>query len=64
MELERLVDRLLAKDPAQRPDIADEVYDLIEEINDRYFGDSPPPVRGAMLRTCGSTREGRTFPGD
>ncbi|MFD3484957.1 protein kinase [Streptomyces sp. NPDC058665] len=47
VELDRLVDRLLAKDPAQRPDSADEVYDLIEEINDRYFGDTPPPSRGA-----------------
>ncbi|WP_107468894.1 protein kinase domain-containing protein [Streptomyces caniscabiei] len=47
VELERLVDRLLAKDPAQRPD-SDEVYDLLEEINDRCFGDtSPIPSRGA-----------------
>ncbi|WP_234354910.1 serine/threonine-protein kinase [Streptomyces sp. NRRL WC-3618] len=48
VELERLVSRLLAKNPAQRPDSADEVYDLLEEINDRYFGDtSPIPSRGA-----------------
>lgn len=47
LELERLVDRLLAKYPAHRPDSADEVYDLIEEINDRDFGDTPPPSRGA-----------------
>ncbi|MDW8805502.1 protein kinase [Streptomyces scabiei] len=47
VDLERLVNRLLAKDPAQRPESADEVYDLIEEINDRYFGDTPPPSRGA-----------------
>ncbi|MFD8937921.1 protein kinase [Streptomyces sp. NPDC059578] len=46
-ELERLVSQLLAKDPAHRPDSADEVYDLIEEINDRHFGDTPPPSRGA-----------------
>lgn len=48
VELERLVGRLLAKDPAHRPDSADEVYDLLEEINDRCFGDtSPIPSRGA-----------------
>ncbi|MEE1943083.1 protein kinase [Streptomyces sp. TRM 70361] len=41
-ELERLVSRLLAKDPAQRPDSADEVYGLLEEIHDRHFGDTPP----------------------
>ncbi|MEU6405817.1 serine/threonine-protein kinase [Streptomyces sp. NPDC046985] len=49
VELEQLVSRLLAKDPAHRPDSADEVYDLIEEINDRYFGDTPPPSRGAGI---------------
>jgi serine/threonine protein kinase len=42
VELERLVGRLLAKDPAQRPDSADEVYDLLEEINESYFGDTRP----------------------
>lgn len=47
VELEKLVARLLAKDPTHRPDSADEVYDLIEEINDHYFGDTPPPVNGA-----------------
>ncbi|MBK3569354.1 protein kinase [Streptomyces sp. MBT62] len=48
VELERLVGRLLAKDPIHRPDSADEVYDLLEEINDRCFGDtSPIPSRGA-----------------
>ncbi|WP_333745822.1 protein kinase domain-containing protein [Streptomyces sp. IBSBF 2950] len=48
VELEQLVGRLLAKDPALRPDSADEVYDLLEEINDRCFGDtSPIPSRGA-----------------
>ncbi|MEV6949267.1 DnaJ C-terminal domain-containing protein [Streptomyces sp. NPDC051172] len=48
MELERLVSRLLAKDPAHRPDSADEVYDLLEEISDRYFGDTAPTLsRGA-----------------
>ena len=54
IELERLVGQLLAKDPAQRPDSADEVYDLLEEINDSYFGDTrpignPPSARGADI---------------
>jgi serine/threonine protein kinase len=54
VELERLVGQLLAKDPARRPDSADEVYDLLEEINDRYFGDTrpigdPPSSRGADI---------------
>lgn len=50
MELEQLVARLLAKDPARRPDSADEVYDLLDEINDRCFGDtSPIPSRGADI---------------
>ncbi|WP_381805369.1 protein kinase [Streptomyces niveus] len=44
-ELERLVSRLLAKDPGRRPS-ADEVYDLLEDIYDRHF-DNPPPSRGA-----------------
>ncbi|MEU3954034.1 protein kinase [Streptomyces achromogenes] len=48
-ELQQLVGRLLAKDPAHRPDSADEVYDLIEEINDRYVDGTPPPSRGADL---------------
>lgn len=47
VELERLVDKLLAKAPAQRLESADEVYDLIEDINDRHCGDTPPPSRGA-----------------
>ncbi|MEU5583073.1 protein kinase [Streptomyces huasconensis] len=47
VELERLVAQLLAKVPAQRPDSADEVYDVIEGINDHYFSDTPPPSRGA-----------------
>jgi DnaJ-class molecular chaperone len=52
VELERLVSQLLAKEPARRPDSADEVYDLLEEISDRYFGDTqpigdPPPSRGS-----------------
>jgi eukaryotic-like serine/threonine-protein kinase len=42
VELELLVGRLLAKDPAQRPDSAGAVCDLLEEINDRHFGDTPP----------------------
>ncbi|AEY85316.1 putative serine/threonine protein kinase [Streptomyces hygroscopicus subsp. jinggangensis 5008] len=48
-ELERLVTWLLAKDPTQRPDSAGEVYDLLEEINDRHFGDTPAPSRGADI---------------
>ncbi|MDX3528471.1 protein kinase [Streptomyces sp. ID05-39B] len=48
VELEQLVSQLLAKNPAQRPDSAEEVYDLLEKINHRYFGDtSPIPSRGA-----------------
>jgi serine/threonine-protein kinase len=43
-ELERLVSRLMAKDPAQRPASAD-VWAALKEINDRYFG-STPPSRG------------------
>ncbi|MDQ1013525.1 protein kinase domain-containing protein [Streptomyces afghaniensis] len=43
-ELERLVSRLMAKDPAQRPASAD-VWATLKEINDRYFG-STPPSRG------------------
>ncbi|MFH8419304.1 protein kinase domain-containing protein [Streptomyces collinus] len=46
LELEELVARLLAKVPAHRPDSVDEVYDLLEEIGDRYFGDTVPPSRG------------------
>jgi hypothetical protein len=44
VELERLVGRLLAKDPAQRLDSAEEVCDFLEEINDRHFGDTPPSL--------------------
>ncbi|KPC78290.1 serine/threonine protein kinase [Streptomyces sp. NRRL F-6602] len=47
--LEQLVSRLLAKNPAQRPDSAEEVYDLLEEINDRCFDDAPAPSRGADI---------------
>ena len=43
-ELERLVGRLMAKDPARRPASAD-VWATLKEINDRYFG-STPPSRG------------------
>jgi serine/threonine-protein kinase len=43
-ELERLVSRLMAKDPTQRPASAD-VWAALKEINDRYFG-STPPSRG------------------
>jgi serine/threonine-protein kinase len=43
-ELERLVSRLMAKDPAQRPASAD-VWAALKEINDRYFK-STPPSRG------------------
>jgi serine/threonine-protein kinase len=43
-ELERLVSRLMAKDPGQRPASA-EVWAALKEINDRYFG-STPPCRG------------------
>ncbi|MEU5902582.1 MULTISPECIES: DnaJ C-terminal domain-containing protein [unclassified Streptomyces] len=47
LELKRLIDRLLARHSAQRPESPDEVYDLIEDINDRYCSDTPPPSRGA-----------------
>jgi serine/threonine-protein kinase len=43
-ELERLVGRLMVKDPAQRPTSAD-VWAALKEINDRYFA-STPPSRG------------------
>jgi serine/threonine-protein kinase len=43
-ELERLVSRLMAKDPTQRPASAD-LWAALKEINDRYFG-STPPSRG------------------
>ncbi|WP_257042445.1 protein kinase domain-containing protein [Streptomyces sp. TLI_55] len=54
VELERLVNQLLAKDPTRRPDSAGAVYDLLEEINERYFGatrpiEDPPPDRGADI---------------
>lgn len=42
VELERFVARLLAKDPAQRPASAGEVWDVLKEINDRHFGATPP----------------------
>jgi serine/threonine-protein kinase len=42
VELERLVDGLLAKDPSQRPDSAGAVRALLEEIHDRHYGDTPP----------------------
>lgn len=45
VELERFVARLLAKGPAQRPASAGKVWDVLEEINDRHFG-STPPSRG------------------
>ncbi|MFF7986975.1 protein kinase [Streptomyces sp. NPDC007901] len=53
-ELERLVSQLLAKDPAQRLDSADEVYDRLEDISDSYFGETrpigdPPASRGADI---------------
>ncbi|MBO0916429.1 serine/threonine protein kinase [Streptomyces laculatispora] len=41
-ELERLVTRLLAKDPAQRPTSAGKVWAALNEINDRHFGATPP----------------------
>lgn len=42
VELERFVDRLLAKDPAQRPASAGKVWDVLKEINDRHFGAAQP----------------------
>lgn len=48
MELERFVGRLLAKDPAQRPPKAGEVWDVLKEISDRHFG-TTPPSRGPDL---------------
>ncbi|MFF4138102.1 protein kinase [Streptomyces mirabilis] len=42
VELERLVTQLLAKDPAQRPASAGKVRDVLNEINDRHFGTTPP----------------------
>ncbi|MFJ3728553.1 protein kinase [Streptomyces sp. NPDC090045] len=50
MELERFVDRLLAKDPAQRPASAGAVWDVLKEINDRHFG-ATPPSRGPNVAT-------------
>ncbi|KEF04818.1 serine/threonine protein kinase [Streptomyces rimosus] len=41
-ELERLVGQLLAKDPAQRPDSAEEVCERLAETGYRHFGDAPP----------------------
>ncbi|MGW3954047.1 protein kinase domain-containing protein [Streptomyces sp. NPDC004752] len=46
-ELERFASRLMAKDPAQRPASGD-VWAALKEINDRYFG-STPPSRGKDL---------------
>lgn len=48
VELERLVTQLLAKDPAQRPASAGKVRDVLNEINDRHFG-TTPPSRGRDL---------------
>ncbi|MFE5096633.1 protein kinase [Streptomyces sp. NPDC056638] len=42
VQLERLVSQLLAKDPAQRPASARKVRDVLNEINDRHFGTTPP----------------------
>ncbi|GGM19769.1 hypothetical protein GCM10010129_75100 [Streptomyces fumigatiscleroticus] len=50
VELERLVDRLLAKDPAQRPASAGKVRDVLKEIRDRHFG-ATPPSRGKDIAT-------------
>uniref|UniRef100_UPI002F913997 protein kinase domain-containing protein n=1 Tax=Streptomyces sp. NBC_01562 TaxID=2975879 RepID=UPI002F913997 len=50
VELERFVDRLLAKDPAQRPASAGKVRDVLKEINDRHFG-ATPPSRGKDVAT-------------
>lgn len=46
-ELERFTGRLMAKDPAQRP-ASGEVWAALKEINNRYFG-STPPSRGKDL---------------
>ncbi|GGZ40734.1 hypothetical protein [Streptomyces bluensis] len=40
-ELKRFANRLMAKDPAQRP-AGGEVWATLKEINDRYFGFTPP----------------------
>lgn len=48
VELERLVTQLLSKDPAQRPASAGKVRDILNEINDRHFG-TTPPSRGRDL---------------
>ncbi|WP_143050321.1 hypothetical protein [Streptomyces sp. 2231.1] len=50
MELERFIDRLLTKDPAQRPVPAGTVRDVLKEINDRHFG-ATPPSRGKDIAT-------------
>jgi DnaJ-class molecular chaperone len=50
VELERFVDRLLAKDPDQRPASAGKVWDVLKEINDRHFG-ATPPSRGKDIAT-------------
>ncbi len=43
--LEQLVDRLLAKDPAQWPGSAAEVCERLEEMDDHH-ADTPLPSRG------------------
>jgi serine/threonine-protein kinase len=41
-ELARLVTQLLAKDPAERPESAEEVSEVLDEIYERHFGENPP----------------------
>ncbi|MFF5475391.1 protein kinase [Streptomyces achromogenes] len=49
VELEQLVGRLLAKEPAQRPRSAGDVWNLLREITDRYFDGTRRPTRGTDL---------------
>ncbi|MEU5025066.1 hypothetical protein [Streptomyces milbemycinicus] len=41
-ELGNRVAQLLAKNPAERPDRAEEVFEALEEIYEHHFGDNPP----------------------
>ncbi|MFJ5220956.1 protein kinase [Streptomyces sp. NPDC088354] len=41
-ELDKIVAQLLAKDPAERPASAADVWERLHEIDERYFGENPP----------------------
>ncbi len=55
-ELINRVAQLLAKNPAERPDSAEEVFEALEEIYEHHFGDNPPSRGQDVTSEYGAAR--------